>query len=117
MCQVIASIAAKHTITHNHSVTDDVLVLGTTTVTVLALLTWVLLAYLNCSKWFLKFCVGKMTECMDLEAGVHNSVREGTPAASLAKAKMRLSKSLCHLEDSRSQCLPTFANASGFRGT
>ena len=52
-----------------------------------------------------------------LQAGVHDSVREGTPAASLAKAKMRLTKSLRHLGDSRSQWLRTFASASGFGGT
>ena len=51
-----------------------------------------------------------------LEAGVHDFVREGTPTVSWAKAKMRLTKSLCHLGDSRSQWLQTFANASGFRG-
>ena len=52
-----------------------------------------------------------------LEAGVHDCVREGTPAASWAKAKMRLTNSLRHLGDSRSQWLKTFANASRFRGT
>ena len=52
-----------------------------------------------------------------LQAGVHDSVREGTPAASWAKAKMRLTKYLRHLGDSRSQWLQTFASASGFGGT
>ena len=52
-----------------------------------------------------------------LQAGVHHSVREGTPAASWAKSKMQLTKSLRHLGDSRSQWLPTFASASGFGGT
>ena len=52
-----------------------------------------------------------------LQAAVHDSVREGTPAASWAKAKMRLSKSLRHLGDSGSQWLQTFASASGFGGT
>ena len=52
-----------------------------------------------------------------LRAGVHDSVREGTRAASWAKAKMRLTKSLRHLGDSRSQWLQTFASASGFGGT
>ena len=52
-----------------------------------------------------------------LQAGVHDSVREGTPAASWAKAKMRLTKSLRHLGDSRSQWPQTFASASGFGGT
>ena len=52
-----------------------------------------------------------------LQAGVHDSVREGTPAASWAKAKMRLTKSLRHLGDLRSQWLQTFASASGFGGT
>ena len=54
-----------------------------------------------------------------LQAGVHDSVREGTPAASCAKAKakMRLTKSLRHLGDSRSQRLSTFASASRFGGT
>ena len=51
-----------------------------------------------------------------LQAGVHDSVREGTPATSRAKAKMRLTKSLSHLGDSRSQWLQTFASASGFGG-
>ena len=67
----------------------------------LALLTGVLFACLICSRLFLKFCLGKMAECMEfqeyLQAGVHDSVREGTPAASWAKAKMRLTKSLRHL--------------------
>ena len=65
--------------------------------------------------------MGKMAECMEfqdyLQAGVHDSVREGTPAASWAKVKMRLTKSLRHLADSRSQWLQTFASASGFGGT
>ena len=52
-----------------------------------------------------------------LLAGVHDSVREGTPAASWAKAKMRLTKSLRHLGDSRLQRLQTFASASGSGGT
>ena len=52
-----------------------------------------------------------------LEAGVKGSVRERTLAASWAKAKIRLIKSLRHLGDSRSQWHPTFAKASGFRGT
>ena len=52
-----------------------------------------------------------------LSAGVHDSLREGTPAASWAKAEMRLTKSLRHLGDSRSQWLQTFAGASGFGGT
>ena len=52
-----------------------------------------------------------------LQAGMHDSVREGTPAASSAKAKMRLTKSLRHLGYSRSQWLQTFASASGFGGT
>ena len=52
-----------------------------------------------------------------LEAGVHNFVREGTLAASWAKASMRLTNSLRHLGDSRSQWLQTFANASVFRET
>ena len=52
-----------------------------------------------------------------LKAGVHDTVREGIPAASWAKAKMRLTKSLRHLGDSRSQWLQTFASASGFGGT
>ena len=51
-----------------------------------------------------------------LEAGVHDPVREGTLAASWATAKMRLTKSLRHLGDSRSQWRQTFAHASGFRG-
>ena len=87
----------------------------------LALLTGVLHVCLICSRFFLKFCLGKMAECMEfqdyLQAGVHNSVREGTPAASWAAAKMRLTKSLRHLGDSRSQWLQTFASASGFGGT
>ena len=49
----------------------------------------VLLACFICSRLFLKFCLGKMAKCMEfhdyLEAGVHNSVREGTQAASWAK--------------------------------
>ena len=52
-----------------------------------------------------------------LQAGVHDSVREGTPATSRAKAKMRLTKCLRHLGHSRSQWLQTFASASGFGGT
>ena len=52
-----------------------------------------------------------------LHARVHDSVREGTSAASWAKAKMRFAKSLRHLGDSRSQWLQTFASASGFGGT
>ena len=60
----------------------------------LALLTRVLQACFICSRLFLKFCLGKMAECMEfydyLEAGVHDSVREGTRPASWAKAKMRL---------------------------
>ena len=60
----------------------------------LALLTGVLFACLIRSRLFLKFNLGKMAECMEfqdyLQAGVHDSVREGTPAASWAKAKMRL---------------------------
>ena len=87
----------------------------------LALPTGVLFACLICSTLFLKFCLGKMAECMKfqdyLQAGVHDSVLEGTPAASWAKAKMRLTKSLCHLGDLRVQWLQTFANASGFGGT
>ena len=87
----------------------------------LALLTGVFFACLICSRLFLKFCLGKMAECMEfqdyLQAGVHDSVREGTPAASWAKAKMRLTKSLRHLGDSRSQWLQTFASASRFGGT
>ena len=87
----------------------------------LALLTGVLYAHLLCFRLFLKFCMGKMAECMEfqdyLQAGVPDSVREGTPAASWAKAKMRLTKSLRHLGDSRSQWLQTFASASGFGGT
>ena len=87
----------------------------------LALLTGVLYVCLICSRLFLKFCLGKMVECMEfqdyLQAGVHDSVREGTPAASSAKAKMRLTKSLRHLGDSRSQWLQTFASAPGFGGT
>ena len=75
----------------------------------LALLTGVLYVCLICSGLFLKICLGKMAECMEfqdyLQAGVHDSVREGTPAASWAKAKMRLTKSLRHLGDSRSQWL------------
>ena len=55
----------------------------------------------------LKFFLGKMSECMEfqdyLQAGVHDSVREGTPAALWAKANMRLTKSVRHLGDSRSQ--------------
>ena len=62
-----------------------------------------------------------MAECMEfqdyLQAGVHDSVREGTPAASWAKAKLRLTKSLRHPGESRSQWLQTFASASGFGGT
>ena len=69
----------------------------------LALLTGVLLARFICSRLFLKFCLGKMAECMEFhdyfEVGVHDFVREGTPAASWAKAKMRLTKSLRHLGD------------------
>ena len=52
-----------------------------------------------------------------LQAGVHDSLRQGIPAASRAKAKMRLTKSLRHLGDSRSQWLQTFAGASGFGRT
>ena len=52
-----------------------------------------------------------------LQAAVHDSVREGTLAASWAKAKMRLTKSLRHLRDWRSQWLQTFASASGCGGT
>ena len=70
--------------------------------------------------FFCKICPGKMAECMEfqdyLQAGVHDSMREGTPAVSSAKAKMRLTKSLRHLGDSRSQWLQTFASASGFGG-
>ena len=87
----------------------------------LALLTGVVYACFICSGLILKFCLGKMAECMEfqdyLQAGVHDSVREGTPAASWSKAKMRLTKSLRHLGDSRSQWLQTFAIASGFGGT
>ena len=93
---------------------------GAGTLRLLALLTRVLYACFICSRLFLKFCL-KMAECMEfqdyLQAGVHDSVREGTPAASWAKAKMRLTKSLRHLGDSRSQWLQTFASASGFGGT
>ena len=87
----------------------------------LALLTGVLFACLICSRLFLQFCLGKMAECTQfqdyLQAGVHDSVREGTPAASWAKAKMRLTKFLRHLGDSRSQWLQTFASASRFGWT
>ena len=90
-------------------------------VRLLALLTGVLYVRLICSRLFLKFCLGKMAECIQfqdyLQAGMHDSVREGTPAASLAKAKMRLTKSLRQLGDSRSEWLQTFASGPGYGGT
>ena len=77
--------------------------------------------FLGCTPLFLKFSLGKMAKCMEfqdyLQAGVHDSVRDGAPAASWAKAKMRLTKSLRHLGDSPSQWLQTFASASRFGGT
>ena len=60
-----------------------------------------------------------MSKCMEfgghLEAGVHGAVRENTPAA-WARAKVRVSKFLQQLGDSKHQWLRTFANAVGDRG-